>query len=147
MAPAPKCLCGECRRCKHRAYMRAWYQRKTEEERRAWVARRDPEKVRAADRARFQRDHAKRMAANRAYLHAHPEVAAAISRRHRERYPDRYRARTAVNNAVRDGRLTREPCEACGAEPAHAHHADYARPLDVRWLCRAHHAEVHASPF
>lgn len=24
-----------------------------------------------------------------------------------------------------------------------AHHEDYARPLDVRWLCFKHHRETH----
>lgn len=61
----------------------------------------------------------------------------------KERDPARRAARTAVGNALRDGRLLRQPCEACGAVRAEAHHDDYARPLDVRWLCfrchRAHH--------
>ena len=60
----------------------------------------------------------------------------------RARYPERYRARTAVGNAIRDGRLQRQPCEECGA-PAQAHHEDYGRPLDVRWLCFRHHRKVH----
>lgn len=41
----------------------------------------------------------------------------------------------AVNNALRDGRLTREPCKLCGATKAQAHHNDYSKPLDVEWLC------------
>ena len=67
------------------------------------------------------------------------------TRLHRERYPDKYRARTAVGNAVRDGRLTREPCEACGTtERVEAHHDDYSKPLEVRWLCKAHHMTADA---
>ena len=27
--------------------------------------------------------------------------------------------------------------------PIDAHHEDYGRPLAVRWLCPAHHAEIH----
>jgi hypothetical protein len=62
----------------------------------------------------------------------------------RRRHPDRYSARNAVNNAVRDGRLTRLPCEVCGeTDGVEAHHEDYSRPLVVRWLCFAHHRETH----
>ncbi len=54
--------------------------------------------------------------------------------------PVRYKARNAVSNALRDGRLLREPCKVCGTtEGVEAHHSDYARPLDVEWLCFAHH--------
>jgi len=61
----------------------------------------------------------------------------------RERHPDRYKAHGMVSNAVRDGRLIKEPCEVCGAEYVHGHHDDYSKPLDVRWLCPIHHKEHH----
>lgn len=61
----------------------------------------------------------------------------------RERRPLQRAARVAVGNALRDGRLTRQPCEVCGHEKAQAHHDDYSKPLDVRWLCTTHHAEWH----
>ncbi len=48
----------------------------------------------------------------------------------------------AVNNALRDGRLDRQPCFVCGAV-AQAHHPDYAAPLAVSWLCHRHHAMLH----
>lgn len=57
--------------------------------------------------------------------------------------PEGYRAHYLTSNAIRDGRLERESCEICGALPAVAHHENYSNPLDVRWLCRPHHAEVH----
>lgn len=59
------------------------------------------------------------------------------------RNPIQKKANQAVNNAIRDGRLTRQPCEVCGAQKAQAHHEDYSKPLDVRWLCTKHHAEWH----
>lgn len=45
-----------------------------------------------------------------------------------------------VNNAIRDGKIARQPCEVCGRK-AQAHHEDYSKPLDVRWLCFQHHRE------
>lgn len=63
-------------------------------------------------------------------------------RERRKRNPGKSRARNAVSNAIRDGRLMKQACEKCGAN-AQAHHEDYRKPLVVRWLCRAHHLEEH----
>ena len=53
-------------------------------------------------------------------------------------------ARDKTNREINSGRLVRQPCEVCGSVPTHAHHDDYEKPLDVRWLCRSHHVEHHA---
>lgn len=64
--------------------------------------------------------------------------------RYRLAFPKKYRAQSMVGNAVRDGKLFREPCYVCGREDTvHAHHDDYSRPLNVRWLCAAHHKQWH----
>jgi len=39
--------------------------------------------------------------------------------------------------------LTKGVCEVCGCKEVHAHHDDYSKPLDVRWLCSPHHIEWH----
>ena len=52
-------------------------------------------------------------------------------------------AHRAVFKAVADGELSREWCEVCGEVEVEAHHDDYSRPLDVRWLCRRHHKLWH----
>lgn len=57
---------------------------------------------------------------------------------------DRHKARWLVRAAINAGRLTRQPCEICGASSTDAHHDDYSKPLAVRWLCRPHHIEYHA---
>ena len=61
------------------------------------------------------------------------------------RYPKKVKARKMVHEAVQSGKLVREPCEVCGSEEdVQAHHEDYSKPLDVRWLCPEHHREVDA---
>jgi hypothetical protein len=59
------------------------------------------------------------------------------------RNPEKAFARTAIGNAIRDGKLQRKPCEVCGNAKSEGHHPDYAKPLDVMWLCRTHHLEQH----
>lgn len=53
-------------------------------------------------------------------------------------------ARAMVNSAIRRGFLAVKTCEVCGIdENIEAHHDDYMKPLDVRWLCKKHHQEHH----
>jgi len=65
--------------------------------------------------------------------------------RWRERNPKSYLCHLTVQNAMRLGLLTQEPCEVCGNPKGEAHHDDYSQPLAIRWLCRAHHKAHHAS--
>ena len=39
--------------------------------------------------------------------------------------------------------LEKKPCESCGSMSSQAHHHDYSKPLEVVWLCPAHHADEH----
>lgn len=52
-------------------------------------------------------------------------------------------SRQFVKTALRKGHLNKMPCEICGDLKVDAHHEDYFKPLDVRWLCRKHHLEYH----
>lgn len=52
-------------------------------------------------------------------------------------------ARSYVGVYVRRGKITKEPCVKCGNEDSQAHHEDYNKPLDVIWLCRECHMELH----
>ncbi len=56
---------------------------------------------------------------------------------------EKHKARWKVNRAIASGRLIKEPC-ACGSTKVQAHHDDYAKPLDVSWLCIACHSAEHA---
>ncbi len=63
--------------------------------------------------------------------------------KHRQNNPDKAKARNAVSNAIRDGKLERGPCEVVGCNnKAQAHHDDYSQPFQIRWLCFKHHREL-----
>lgn len=56
---------------------------------------------------------------------------------------DKQLARVKVRNAILAGKLRRGLCEVCGNPKVDGHHDDYSKPLDVRWLCKKHHEELH----
>jgi len=58
------------------------------------------------------------------------------------RHPDRAKAKIKVRNAIKYGKIISMPCEKCGKK-AHAHHEDYSKPLEIKWLCPYHHGERH----
>jgi hypothetical protein len=63
----------------------------------------------------------------------------------RAKFPDQYFAKSAVNNALRDKRITKpDHCEICAStDRIHGHHHDYSKPLDVWWLCDHCHKLIH----
>jgi len=68
-------------------------------------------------------------------------------RQSKQRYPEREKARLAVNNAIIAGKITRPlSCSmcGCGCKPE-AHHDSYDQSewFNVRWLCRPCHEEHH----
>jgi hypothetical protein len=58
-----------------------------------------------------------------------------------ERSPEKLRARALVNTAVRRGKIYKpERCSVCGRLcKVSGHHSDYAKPLNVEWLCHECH--------
>ena len=70
---------------------------------------------------------------------------AETTRRWNKSNPLGYKAHYLLGNAIRDGRLKKGVCEICGDKNVHGHHDDYNKPLDVRWLCPAHHRQHHVS--
>lgn len=77
-----------------------------------------------------------------------PQKAQAIVARHRRKYPHKRSAQAAVEFAVVTRKITPQPCVVCKKlyaieTKAHAHHCDYAKKLDVMYLCPAHHKVWH----
>ncbi len=99
----------------------------------------------------------------RAHAHAHPEKAReqsrakyaknaenrrAQARAYRAANKDKCAARWKVKEALRSGKLTRPAvCSDCGQPGARveAHHRDYSKPLDVKWLCSLCHAALRSA--
>ena len=79
---------------------------------------------------------------NRAYSREHPESGRRRTAKHLREHPEQSVAHVAVRNALKSGELVRQPCEVCGDPDSEAHHEDYSKPLEVRWLCKPHHREA-----
>ena len=110
-------LAARCKPC-HTAYQRK---------------RRSDPKVLEAKRERERR-----------YEAEHREKINERKRNQQHATPEAQRAHWAVKRALRSGRLVRpDTCSECGSEARlQAHHDDYSKQLDVRWLCsRCHGAE------
>lgn len=158
MAPQVTCECGTCAKCKRRVYMRQWYAQNREKVG-GWVKRyRDdhPDRLRAYENTRnqkFERIVASRKrkrgsdrSAQSRYAVNHPEEVRNSKAGWKDRNPEKVRAHALLAYYIRTGRITREPCEVCGDPRSEGHHADYSRVLEVRWLCRKHHAREHWLP-
>jgi hypothetical protein len=119
MARELLCECGECPRCKHRAYMHEWLRR-------------------PGNAAKVRRRVREYRAANLETIREKDRI-----RGHRVYDKAKEKARRKAYHELQYGRLQRQPCEVCGAVDVQMHHDDYAKPLEVRWLCPPHHGEIH----
>lgn len=90
------------------------------------------EKIREYDRKRGKLPH-------RAKLNTE------VTKRMRDDLPHVYKAHNALNNAARDGKITRPiVCSVCKKDRRlHGHHDDYSKPLDVEWMCAICHKAFH----
>lgn len=70
-------------------------------------------------------------------------MASKVRKRYRAANKEKYKAHWTVSHAIRSGKLIKGSCEVCGATKAHAHHDDYSKPLEVRWLCPKCHVSHH----
>ena len=81
----------------------------------------------------------------KAWKETHPGYSTAKKKEWYSKNKDRLKIRDAVKYALRTGKLIKTPCHVCGELEVQGHHPDYSRPLDVVWLCRQHHHEVHTT--
>lgn len=144
-----------CRDCGVTNATVRWYPNITTHCAECWKARvrehraQNVEYYRAFDKARSMLPH--RVEARELYRQTEAGKAA-VCRAHRTyhaRNPEKRRAHIAVGNAVRDGKLVKPTCcdrchvECSAKRSLHAHHHDYAKPLEVEWLCGTCHRVEH----
>lgn len=66
------------------------------------------------------------------------------SQKYKRAHPDKRHTYSVVWNKLNSKKLIRKPCEVCATIlKVEAHHDDYSRPLEIRWLCKKHHMELH----
>lgn len=123
-------LQNECRECKAKRYL------KNRENIRArqngnWPEYAEKNRERLNEKSRVRRLNSK-------------EQDSAYRERFKVECAPKIAAKTSVWSHLLTGRMERKPCEQCGDVKSDAHHDDYAKPLEVRWLCRKHHARWHS---
>jgi hypothetical protein len=126
-------LCSSCKVCE-KAYKRAYRSRL---------------EVQAAEKAYKRAYEAKtknkvaRKEYNRTYRISNHGMA--VHKAAKSKFPKKYKARYILQNAVACGKLIKPlRCSICYQEQLlEGHHYDYDRPLEVRWLCRHCHKELH----
>lgn len=102
------------------------------------------ERYREYDRERSDLPHRVEARSNYSKTRDGKAAHARANSSYRERNPERQAANTAVGNALRDGKLFKLPCWECGStKRVEGHHPAYSMPLDVIWLCKSHHQQLH----
>lgn len=66
-------------------------------------------------------------------------------KRMKEKYPEKYKARYTLFNAMQRGEVSKQSfCASCYSElNIEGHHEDYSKPLEVEWLCQLCHKAKH----
>ncbi len=61
-----------------------------------------------------------------------------------KRHPERNKIAQQTAWAYKTGKIKWQPCEICKTKiDLQKHHPDYTKPLEIKWLCRKCHTELH----
>lgn len=71
------------------------------------------------------------------------DVAQRTAKKMMDKYPEKWKARQALRNAIFRGKIKKQLCLICNEKKVEAHHDDYSKPLEVKWLCTIHHKTLH----
>ena len=93
-------------------------------------------------RGSFRRSVAK---SQKKYKKNHPEYNKFHKKKYREKFPIKAQTPTKVFQALKSGKIKKEPCVFCIDKinrRVESHHNDYRFPYDITWVCRKHHQIV-----
>lgn len=65
--------------------------------------------------------------------------------RSQRKYPEKRAARVFLNSYIKIGKIVRpSECEKCLRKcKVEGHHEDYSKPLEVKWVCKRCHSDIH----
>jgi hypothetical protein len=144
---------GKCRDCM-REYSRKYKQKYYDNNRELCIQRakeqreNDPD-IKEKRRQYHQENKERRNAAMKAYsqTEAGKETRQRAQEKYRQspQYSLKQNARKKVLRAVKSGKIVKPTeCEECKQELfLEAHHEDYSKPLEVKWLCKTCHENTH----
>lgn len=103
------------------------------------------ESLREYSRRQYRKNAAKICAKTKAYAKTESgrRMRATCEANQRIRNPHKIAARQMVRCAIVCGVLVKKACERCENSKAEAHHDDYTKPLEVKWLCHRCHRIRH----
>jgi hypothetical protein len=114
-----------CKQCVS-AYQKAYREKQNANKPADW-------KQKTKDKKAYQRE----------WLAKRPGYGTELKRKWYNANRDRLRVKWAVKDALKAGKIQKLPCLVCGEIKVEAHHTDYSRPIDIVWLCKPHHIELH----
>lgn len=87
----------------------------------------------------------KAKATDKRYYEKNKEKLLTNYRKYHKKHPEREIARNTVRYAVKTGKIQKpDRCINCNViNPLDGHHEDYDKPLEVQWLCRSCHKQLH----
>lgn len=130
----------KCTKCKVEKPLLSFWKNKNKKDGHAFACK-DCETL--ARRDLYYRDHDSFLSLAKKYYRKNKKRLIRLQEERKKRYPEKFAARQVLQEAVRCGKIKKLPCEVCGDKKTDGHHTDYSKALDVRWLCRTHHAEIH----
>lgn len=129
------CIRGQMRKYHHEnreqriSYKKEWYEKNKEEAR---------EKIYA-----WKKENPEYM---RQWHEQNKDKHAANIKRWHEKHPHYLKCHKEFRSALKQGKLFRpDRCSLCNREgKIEGHHHDYSKPLDVVWVCKECHNDIHA---
>lgn len=77
------------------------------------------------------------------YRQQHLDIYREYAKIYRQKNQDIIRAHGKVSDMIKREKISKLCCEKCGETCTEAHHDDYSKPLEIRWLCKKCHMEWH----